>query len=219
VEGETDDAGINALRAQRARNFLATLLLSQGVPMLTAGDEIGRTQRGNNNAYCQDNEVSWVDWNLTEDRRRMLEFTRGLIRLRREHPVFRRRRFFEGRPLRGSGIKDIMWLKPDGTEMNDEEWQHDFARSLGVLLTGESLAETDARGRAVTDANFLILFNAHHEEIAFTLPNHVERVRWLVVLDTTHEDGLARNGVFEGGSAYALKGRSLALLQQQKVAR
>jgi glycogen operon protein len=109
-----------------------------------------------------------------------------------------------------------MWLKPDGTEMSDEEWQRDFARSLGVLLAGEGLAETDARGRAVTDANFLILFNSHHEEIAFTLPNHAENVRWLAVLDTTHGDGLARGGVHEGGSVYPLKGRSLALLQQQK---
>jgi glycogen operon protein len=216
VDGDTEDAGINALRAQRSRNFLATLLLSQGVPMLTAGDEIGRTQRGNNNAYCQDNEVSWVDWNLTDDRRRLLEFVQRLTRLRREHPVFRRRRFFEGRPIQGSGVKDIMWLKPDGTEMSDEEWQRDFARSLGVLLAGEGLAETDARGRAVTDANFLILFNSHHEEIAFTLPNHAENVRWLAVLDTTHGDGLARGGVHEGGSVYPLKGRSLALLQQQK---
>ncbi len=217
AEGETEDAGINALRAQRSRNFIATLLLSQGVPMLTAGDEVGRTQRGNNNAYCQDNDVSWVDWNLTQDKRQLLEFTRRMIRLRRDHPVFRRRRFFEGRPIHGSGVKDILWLKPDGGEKTDAEWQHDPARSLGVLLAGEGLAESDERGRAVTDANFLILFNAHHEEIAFTLPNHAEGVRWLVVVDTTHGDGLARGGAFSGGSVYPLKGRSLALLQQQKA--
>jgi len=185
--------------------------------MLLAGDEIGRTQQGNNNTYCQDNEISWVDWNLTREKRQLLEFARRVIRLRHEHPVFRRRHFFQGRPIYGSGIKDIMWLKPDGTEMSDEEWQHHHARSLGVLLSGEGLTETDRRGRPISDAVFLVLFNAHHEEIAFTLPNHAEGVRWLVVLDTTHGDGLARGGVFDGGSAYALKGRSLALLQEQKT--
>jgi glycogen operon protein len=219
VEGETEDAAINSLRAQRKRNFLATLLLSQGVPMITAGDETGRTQRGNNNAYCQDNEVSWADWNLSEDKRRLLEFTRRMIRLRLDHPVFRRRHFFAGRPIRGSGVKDIMWLKPDGSEMSDEEWHHHYARSLGVLLSGEGLTEIDRRGRPITDAVFLVLFNAHHEEIAFTLPDHSAAARWLAVMDTTVEEGLARGGVFEGGSAYSLKGRSLALLQQQKAAR
>jgi len=215
AEGETDDPAINALRAQRMRNFLATLLFSQGVPMITAGDESGRTQRGNNNAYCQDNELSWLDWNVTADGRRLTEFTRRLIRLRREHPVFRRRHFFEGRPIHGTGIKDIVWLKPDGAEMSDEEWQHEFARSLGMLLNGEALTEVDARGRRVTDGTFLVLFNAHHEEIAFTLPNHTG-LSWLVVLDTTHDHGLARGGVHAGGSRYPLKGRSLALLQERK---
>ena len=217
VEGDTDDAQVNALRAQRSRNFIATLLLSQGVPMLIAGDEIGRTQRGNNNAYCQDNEISWVDWNLTPEKRRLLEFVRRLIRLRREHPVFRRRHFFQGGPIRGSDIKDIVWLKPDGGEMTDAEWQHEFARSLGVLLRGEGITETDERGRAITDRNFLVLFNAHHQELAFKLPDHDAGMRWLAVMDTTHEEGLARGGVFEGGSAYPLKGRSLALLQEQKT--
>jgi len=217
VEGETSDAAINALREQRKRNFIATLLLSQGVPMLTAGDEIGRTQRGNNNAYCQDNEISWVDWNLTPDRRRILEFARRMISLRRDHPVFRRRRFFEGRPIQGAGVKDLVWLKPDGTEMSDHEWEHEFARCLGMMLNGEGLADVDARGRRVTDCNFLVLFNAHHEEIAFKLPNHTEGLRWLIVLDTTLEQGLARGGACDGGSVYPLKGRSLALLQEQKA--
>ena len=217
VEGDTDDVQVHALRAQRSRNFIATLLLSQGVPMLTAGDEIGRTQGGNNNAYCQDNEMSWVNWNLTPENRRLLEFVRRLLQLRREHPVFRRRRYFQGGPVRGSGIKDIVWLKPDGGEMTAAEWQHEFARSLGVLLTGEGITETDERGRPIADRNFLVLFNAHHEEVAFTLPNHAVGLRWLMVLDTAHEHGLARGGVFDGGSAYALKGRSLVLLQEQKT--
>ncbi|MBI2289377.1 MAG: glycogen debranching protein GlgX [Betaproteobacteria bacterium] len=217
AEGATDDAQVNALRAQQKRNFIATLLLSQGVPMLSAGDEIGRTQRGNNNAYCQDNEISWVDWNLTPDRTRLLEFTRRMIALRRAHPVFRRRDFFQGRPIHGGSVKDIVWFKPDGTEMNDEEWNQHFARSLGVLLAGQGLTETDQRGRPVTDLDFLLLFNAHHEEIAFSLPNHAAARRWLVVIDTTHEDGLAHDGTFDGGSPYPLKGRSLALLRQQKL--
>jgi glycogen operon protein len=217
AEGDTQDAAIHALRARRKRNFLATLLLSQGVPMITAGDEIGRTQRGNNNAYCQDNEISWVDWNLAQERRQLMEFVRRMIRLRREHPVFRRRHFFQGRPLRGSEIKDIMWLKPDGTEMTDDEWSHEHARSLGVLLSGEGITEYDTRGRRVTDGNFLVLFNAHHEAIAFTLPNHDSTARWLVMLDTSHEEGLTRAGVVEGGRPYSLEGRSLALLQQQRT--
>ena len=215
VEGETDDAAINELRAQRQRNFLATLLLSQGVPMLTAGDEMGRTQRGNNNAYCQDNEISWLDWGIAPERSRLLEFVRRLIWLRRRHPVFRRRHFFQGRPIRGSGVKDIMWLKPDGGEMTDAEWQHEFPRCLGVMLAGEGMTEIDQRGRPVTDRNFLMLFNAHHEEIVFTLPNHTEGLRWLAILDTAHGHGLAGGGVHDGGSHYTLKGRSLALLQEQ----
>jgi glycogen operon protein len=217
VEGETDDAGVNALRAQRQRNFLATLLVSQGVPMLTAGDEMGRTQRGNNNAYCQDNEISWHDWNLTPERSRLLEFARRLIRLRRAHPVFRRRHFFQGRPIRGTGVKDVMWLKPDGSEMTDAEWQHEFARCLGVILAGEGMTETGERGQPVTDGNFLMLFNAHHEDIAFLLPNHTEGLRWLEIFDTARGHGLAAGGVHDGGGRYALKGRSLALLQEQRA--
>ena len=186
--------------------------------MLSAGDEIGRTQRGNNNAYCQDNEISWVDWNLTPDRTRLLEFTRRMIALRRAHPVFRRRDFFQGRPIHGGSVKDIVWFKPDGTEMNDEEWNQHFARSLGVLLAGQGLTETDQRGRRVTDLDFLLLFNAHHEEIAFSLPTRAAARRWRVVIDTTHEDEPARRGdTFRGGSPYPLRGRSLALLRQQKL--
>jgi glycogen operon protein len=216
VEGDTDDPQVIALREQRKRNFLATLMFSQGVPMLTAGDEIGRTQRGNNNAYCQDNEISWVDWNMTREKRQLLEFARRVIRLRREHPVFRRRHFFQGRPIYGSGIKDIMWLRPDGAEMSDEAWQREHARCLGVMLSGEGLLEIDTHGRPVSDGTFLVLFNAHHEGISFRLPDQAG-VRWLVVLDTTHEEGLARNGAFDAGGTYPLKGRSLALMQQQRA--
>jgi glycogen operon protein len=216
VEGPTEDAEIVELRARQKRNMIATLLLSQGVPMLVAGDEIGRTQGGNNNAYCQDNPISWMDWSVASEHKQLFEFFQRVIRLRREHPVLRRRHFFEGRPLRGSEVKDVAWLKPDGSEMTEQEWEQDFARCLGVYLAGEGLLETDERGRRMVDSDFLVLFNAHHERIDFTLPQLAPESRWLVVLDTTHDHGLSRNGVYEPQSIYPLQGRSLALLQRQR---
>jgi isoamylase len=211
VEGPTDDPAINELRQRQSRNLLATLLLSQGVPMITAGDEIARTQQGNNNAYCQDNEVSWVDWTYDAGRAQLLEFTRRLIRLRREHPVFHRRYFFQGRLLHGE--RDIAWLKPDGTEMSTDEWNHDFARCLGVYLAGEALDELDARGRRVVDDNFVVLFNAHHDPIPFTLPDSGAS-GGLALVDTAHEHGLLPEGTYQPKGVYQLQGRSLALLQQ-----
>ena len=218
VEGPGDDAAIRALREQQKRNMLATLLLSQGVPMLLAGDEIGRTQLGNNNAYCQDNETSWLDWDFDEHKRRLLEFARHMVALRRGHPVFRRRDFFQGRPIHGSDVKDIVWLKPDGAEMTVEEWNNASARCLGVYFSGEALTETDNRGREVTDANFLVLFNAHHEPVPFRLPGYAGIAKWLALLDTAYADGLAADGTFEQGTEYALQGRSLALLGQTRRA-
>ena len=204
---------MRALRARQQRNLLATLLLSQGVPMLLAGDEIGRSQRGNNNAYCQDNEISWIDWTLDDDKRRLLAFTRQVIALRRAHPVFRRRDFYKGRAVRGLGVKDIVWLRPDGGEMTDDEWNQHFARCLGVYLAGEALNETDARGRPLRDRNFLLLFNAHHELIPFKLPDYAGE-RWYALLDTGVEDGLALDDIFDAGVDYKLQGRCLVLLQQ-----
>ena len=217
VEGETDDADVNALRERQKRNLVATLVLSQGVPMLLGGDEIGRTQLGNNNAYCQDNEISWFDWTRTPEKDRLLEFFVRMLRLRREHPTFRRRHFFQGRPIRGAGIKDIIWLKPAGGEMTDAEWRESHARSLGVYLAAEGLTETDDQARPVADASFLVLFNAHHDEIPFALPQFAAETRWLMVMDTAYEDGLARGGVIQARSTYALRGRSIVLLQQQKA--
>jgi glycogen operon protein len=190
--------------------------------MLLAGDEIGRTQQGNNNAYCQDNEVSWVDWTLDAERSSLLGFVRRLIQLRREHPAFRRRDFFQGRPLRGGGVKDILWLRPDGAEMSDHEWEREHARCLAVYLAGDGLNEVDRRGRSLRDDDFLMLFNAHHEEIAFVLPA-LPGEPWRCVLDTACSDGAgcppgAGNApdpartAFAAGASYALKGRSLALL-------
>ncbi|HKE39533.1 MAG TPA: glycogen debranching protein GlgX [Casimicrobiaceae bacterium] len=221
AEGPTDDPEINALRARQKRNFLATVLLSQGVPMLLAGDEIGRSQQGNNNAYCQDNETSWLHWTLDgtpdADRPHLLEFVRRMIKLRREHPVFRRRHFFQGRPLYGGEVKDIVWLKPDGTEMTTEEWNQDFARCLGVYLAGKALDETDPRGNPVRDGNFVVLFNAHHEAVPFRLPGYGGGA-WIAIVDTARDDGLAVDGSFAASSTYPLEGRSLVLLSHAESA-
>jgi isoamylase len=213
VEGPSDDPAILALRARQARNFLATLLLSQGVPMLLAGDEIGRTQQGNNNAYCQDNPMSWVDWNLDESRKCLLEFASRMFRLRREHPVFRRKHFFQGEALQRSEESDIAWLKPDGTEMTSEEWNHDFARGLGVYLSGSALREIDRRGRPVRDDSFLLLFNAHHDALEFHLPAY-GAAGWLVLVDTDRERGLLPDGTFQPHGTYTVAARSLVMLQQ-----
>ncbi len=165
-EGPTIDPDVLALRAKQQRNFLTTLLLSQGVPMVLGGDEIGRTQGGNNNAYCQDNEVSWFDWDGAD--KLLLDFARELIALRRDHPVFRRRRWFQGRPIRG--VPDIGWIKPDGQEMDDQDWDAGFARSVGLFLNGEGIMTPDDRGQRIVDDSFLLLFNAHHGPLEWTLP-------------------------------------------------
>ncbi|MDB5806483.1 MAG: glycogen debranching protein GlgX [Betaproteobacteria bacterium] len=214
AEGPTDDAEINKLRERQKRNMLATLLLSQGIPMIVAGDEIGRTQNGNNNAYCQDNPTSWIDWKLDESRKSLLKFTQRLIAFRRAHPGFRRRDFFQGRSLRGSDVKDIMWLKPDGTEMTDEEWNNEFARCLGVYLSGRDLRETDERAHPVQDDTFLVLFNAHHDAIEFMLPSFDGSNTWMRQIDTAYDDGGAPYQHHAAGSSYPLQGRSLVVLLQ-----
>jgi glycogen operon protein len=211
VEGPSEDPEVNALRARQKRNLLATVLLSQGVPMLLAGDEMGRTQRGNNNAYCQDNEISWLDWELDDPRRSLLEFVQRVIAIRRAHPVFRRRDFFQGRPLHGNDVKDIVWLRPDGAEMTDEEWNHHHARSLAVYLSGEGTIDVDARGQKLTDESFCLLFNAHDDIVSFRLPRFRNR-RYMSLLDTARDAGLRSNGIFVAGEEYQLAGRALALL-------
>ncbi|MEX2551235.1 MAG: glycogen debranching protein GlgX [Nitriliruptoraceae bacterium] len=183
VEGETADLEVLTLRARQQRNILTTLMLSQGVPMLVAGDELGRTQRGNNNGYAQDNELSWLDWEEVDHDLR--EFTRQLIELRRNHPVFRRRRFFEGKSARGVEFADIAWLTPDGQLMSDEHWTSRFAKSLQIVLNGEGITSTDDRGQVVTDQSFLLLYNAHHEPLEFIAPPEGPFGSWVVVLDTT----------------------------------
>jgi isoamylase len=182
VEGPTDDPELNALRARQVRNFLTTLLLSQGVPMLLGGDEIGRTQRGNNNAYCQDNPISWYDWASADQA--LLQFTRTLLRLRQRHPVFCRRRWFQGRPIHGSGVSDIGWFTPGGVEMSEEDWRAGFAKSLGVFLNGDAIPTPNERGERVTDQSFYVMFNAHHEALTFKLPEEKWGKRWTEMLNT-----------------------------------
>jgi isoamylase len=214
AEGPTDDPAINALRAKQKRNFLATLLLSQGVPMLLAGDAHSRTQRGNNNAYCQDNEISWVDWDLDFEDLRLLAFVQRVIALRKAHPVFRRRSFFQGRSIKGTSIKDILWLSPNGNELTDEEWQHSFARCLGLFLSGEGLDERDRQGRPVTDNSFLLLLNAHSDAIPFRLPTIGSGSEWLLQVDTHRDRFPGRDERLSAGTEFALQARSLALLMQ-----
>ncbi len=214
VEGPTSDPQILALRERQKRNLLATLLLSQGVPMLLAGDESGRTQDGNNNAYCQDSELTWHDWYWDDDRWRLLNFTKKLIRLRRAHPIFRRRDFFKGVPVGDQTRKDVAWLMPDGHEMTTEEWEKDFARCLGMWLNGQWLPETDDRGQQLRDASFLVLFNAHHDRIDFKLPDPGPGGHWRTEVDTTYDEGTPPPDAPAPNASYPLQGRSLALLCQ-----
>ena len=185
AEGPTDDPAVNALRAQQQRNFLTTLLLSQGVPMISHGDELGRTQHGNNNVYCQDNELSWIDWVHADAD--LIEFTRSVSALRAAHPVFRRRRFFSGLPVRrrgAEGLPDISWFAPDGSEMTEEDWETAFAKSVAAYLNGQGIPDLDVRGNRVTDDSFVLCFNAHHEPIEFTLPPAEFGAAWLPVIYT-----------------------------------
>jgi len=214
-EGPTGNPEVNALRARQKRNFFATLLLSQGVPMLLSGDALGHTQSGNNNAYCQDNEISWIDWSKESADVNLLSFVQRLIALRKSHPVFRRRNFFQGRSIKGVGVKDILWLRPDGREMTDEEWGKESARSLGVFLAGEGLDEQDERAQPIKDQNFLLLMNAHHEGVSFLLPTVASGMCWIVLIDTASSDIESPGTLCEAGATYSLQARSLSLLVER----
>ncbi|HYS93453.1 MAG TPA: glycogen debranching protein GlgX, partial [Candidatus Acidoferrales bacterium] len=218
IEGPTDDLAVRSLRERQQRNFLATLLLSQGVPMLSGGDELGRSQRGNNNAYCQDGELTWFTWPATGTAARLLDFTRRLIRLRLDHPVFRRRRFFQGRRIQGSAVKDLSWLQPDGAEMTDEEWNNGQSRCLGLELAGDAIEEIDDEGLPIRDDTFLILLNADDLALPFVLPNHQPRIEWEVVLDTRDWDPVPVERFYKGGEPYQLEGHTLAVLRQRAKA-
>ncbi|MDJ0924730.1 MAG: glycogen debranching protein GlgX [Acidimicrobiia bacterium] len=209
-EGPTDDAEILALRRRRKRSILMTLLLSQGVPMLLGGDEIGRTQNGNNNAYCQDSELAWYDWEQADPL--LLGFAKRLISIRNDHPVFRRRRWFEGRRVRGAGVRDIGWYNTDGTPMSDKDWNLGYARSLSVFLNGKAIPTPGPRGEQVEDDSFLLLFNAHTEPVTFTVPADLDDYEWEVVLDTSRE--MTCTDLVGPADAWPVEGWSVVLLQQ-----
>ena len=211
VEGPTDDTQILGLRARQQRNLLATLLLSQGVPMLSMGDEYGRTQLGNNNVYCQDNALSYFDWEWTPEQSDLHLFVRDLIRIRRDNPILHRRRFFTGRPIQGAKVSDIIWLTPEGREMTDTEWHNGSVRCLGMLLNGEAMDEYDERGIRLRDDIFLLLVNSYWERVSFTLPGDQESNEWTVVVDT-YANATETGESHPAGQALLLAPRSLMLL-------
>ena len=213
AEGPTDDPKINTLRRRQRRNFLTTLFLSQGVPMVCGGDEFGRTQKGNNNAYCQDSEISWFNWDRDETQEQLLAFTKKLIRFRKDHPVFRRPKFFQGRRIRGSEIRDVMWFNPGGNEMSEEEWSSPFVRCLGMLLSGDTIDVLNFEGQPIRDETFLMLINAHYEPIPFVLPGE-EHLEWELILDTANEAGfLKKTTKFASGDDVNVGDRSTSLLR------
>ncbi len=210
-----------ALRERQKRNLLTTLLLSQGVPMICGGDEIGRTQRGNNNAYAQDNDISWFDWNLTDAQGALFEFTRELIELRKSHPNLHRRKFFQDRRIdpeapdravNGGAEADLVWLRPDGSAMKQEEWHAGWIRCIGLMLNGQTLDDVNAVGERIVDDTFLILFNPHHEPIRFVLPSPKHGVAWDLCFDTSRKKG----GTTRARRFYRLTERSLALFRADK---
>jgi glycogen operon protein len=211
AEGATDDGNLNALREQQKRNVLATILLSQGVPMLLAGDELSHSQKGNNNAYCQDNALSWLDWKLNERGREFLEFVKEVAHIRQTQPVLQRRKWFQGRSIRGTDIKDLSWFNSAGQEMSDADWNAGFVKCLGVRLAGDLVGDVDVRGEPIVGDTLLLLLNASHEDIPFTLPKTRSEHHWIRLLDTM----AARDqpGALDGEVQYPLGARSLAVLR------
>lgn len=215
VEGPTDDAAINELRERQKRNFLTTLFLSQGVPMLVAGDEMSRTQQGNNNSYCQDNEISWINWATVD--RELMAFTRKIIGLRKNHAAFSRKNWFKGEPDQKSGVADIAWFLPDGTEMTEDHWNHDFAKSIAVFLNGLGLHSVNAEGNKVIDDSFYIIFNAHDEALNYNLPKKQYAKDWELLIDTSKKQTDDVKKTFKAQSAIKVEGRSVVLLQHQLI--
>ncbi|NUR94796.1 MAG: glycogen debranching protein GlgX, partial [Kribbellaceae bacterium] len=217
VEGPTDDPEVLRLRAKQVRNFLTTLMISQGVPMIAHGDELGRTQQGNNNVYCQDNELSWIDWELQEPQKHLLEFTRALVKLRNNHPVLRRRRFFHG-DTGIDGLGDLVWFTPNGTEMQNGDWQRDDARAIAVFLNGDAISEPDSRGEPVVDDSFLVLLNGNFEAVDFLLPPEEYGESWTVVVDTTTPTGTGDTEAHAAGSTVELDARSTLVMTRPRQA-
>ncbi|RAW00926.1 glycogen debranching protein GlgX [Pseudochryseolinea flava] len=215
AEGPTDDEEINNLRYQQKCNMLTTLFLSQGVPMLVAGDELGRTQQGNNNAYCQDNEISWIHWDNADQT--LLQFTKDLIHFRKKHPAFCRRRWFQGQPIKGIGIEDIAWFLPDGSEMTDEHWKNDLAKSLAVYMNGRGLHSVGPKGEPIIDDSFYVIFNAWHKGLQYKLPETKYGKEWTIVLDTSEGSFKKHKKVYHAGEMIRVKGRSITLLTHSLV--
>ncbi|OWK34773.1 glycogen debranching protein GlgX [Fimbriiglobus ruber] len=209
-EGPTDDQNVNAMRARQKRNFVATLMLSQGVPMLCAGDELGHTQNGNNNTYCQDNELSWLNWELSDNQKHLLEFVKTVARVRYDHPVLKRRKFFHGRSIRGEGVKDVSWFSPAGKDMGDDDWAG-FVKCLGMRLAGDLIGETDEQARPIVGDTLLLLLNAHHEPIPFTLPVTNPGHHWERLFDTAADT--MKPTVLDAGAQYDLRDRSVAVFR------
>ena len=214
VEGETEDDSIEKLRKKQRRNFLVTLLLSQGVPMILMGDEMGRTQKGNNNPYCQDNEISWLDWDLQEENENLLDFTRQLIDFRRRHPVFKRRKWFQGRAIRGTEVTDISWFNPDGGKMTEEQWNSGLAKAIGIFLNGEGIVSPGPRGERIIDESFLILFNAHDEILEFSIPSELQEWEWVTIIDTTKPRFVQRGKRYIEDKPITTQERSIVILQR-----
>jgi glycogen operon protein len=214
IEGPTDDPEILALRNKQMRNIMGTLMLSQGTPMISHGDEIGRTQRGNNNVYCQDSEISWMDWSLCEKNPDQLTFTRKVIKLRKRHPVFRRRRFFEGKPIRsGDQVRDIAWLTPAGSEMTPEDWGSGLDKCVAVFLNGEAIPTPNERGERVVDDSFLLCFNGHSKPVEFVAPALGYAAEWTAAIDTADPTG-DTDLVIVAGEKLTLAARSLLVLRK-----
>lgn len=213
-EGPTDKKEVLELRAKQKRNFLTTLFLSQGVPMLVAGDELSRTQQGNNNAYCQDNEISWLNWQEADQD--LLKFTKRLIKFAKSHPVFNRRGWFKGKPIKGITIKDIAWFLPEGREMSEENWNHDFAKSLAVYLNGRGLHAKGPKGEQVIDDNFYVIFNAHYEPLKYKLPPKKYGDSWTKVIDTAENIIDNKGEEFKSGTTVEVAARSVVVLLQPK---
>jgi isoamylase len=212
AEGSTQDENIHQLRERQKRNFLTTLFLSQGVPMLVAGDELSRTQNGNNNAYCQDNELSWINWDKAD--KELINFTKQLIHFRHKHPTFRRRRWFQGQPIKGIGIEDIGWFQPDGSEMSEEHWNQDFAKSMAVFLNGQGIRSVGPKGEQVTDDSFYIIFNAHHERLEFRLPSRKYGSNWIKVIDTNTSTITDDSETYNAKETIIAESRSIIVLRK-----
>jgi glycogen operon protein len=191
------------------RNFMTTLFISQGVPMIRGGDELGHTQRGNNNAYCQDNEISWLDWNLDDEGREFLAFVKTIVQLFQNYAVLRRRKFLQGRRIRGSDVKDVVWLSPNGREMSDRAWDADYVRCLGLMLSGDAMDEIDERGERVEGDTLLVLLSSHHDDITFRLPGLPARRHWQRLLDT--REPVPTRRYFRSGHRYQLGARSVSV--------